>query len=48
MALVRKDSGEKKQKSELEVAWSQEWVREPALPVGSLTREARRLDENQK
>lgn len=47
MALVRKDSGEKKQKPCLEVAWSQEWGERARLPT-SLTREARRLDENQK
>lgn len=29
MALVRKDSGEKKQKPCLEVAWSQEWGESP-------------------
>ena len=47
MTLVRKDSGEKKQKPCLEVAWSPKWEERACLPT-SLTREVWRLDENQK
>ena len=47
MTLVRKDSGEKKQKPYLEVAWSRKWEERACLPT-SLTREVWRLDENQK